>query len=414
MTPVLNTANAVKLGSQSPSGVRLGSVPIWTPGSPQLTLTQVAADNFNRGNGGLGGSNGWVATADGNPVIAANELSGVGASIAGAYRTDAHSGDQFAQGAVGSVNNVANDFVGLTLRHNVSTNAEYAMLYYINGSTPVLNFYYRTAPGAYTQIGGQSLPGAGLPAGTVLQFYAIGNVLVGLVNGVQQLALIDTHIPSGGTPGVTTFGTMTLDNFACGNASMGSALGAAIATDNFNRANGNASAGQAGWTPVTASFSGVASTDGTIVSNELNISGSSGHHTAQRNEAYSPDQWAQIGMGSTPPPTGSGAFVGVILRWNGTKGYMFCYFLNVPVSYRIYFIQAGQSSIELGAGCPAHGSISNPTGSVYTGVAKGSRLSIRLNTCEVFSVTDSQATAGQPGYQCYPTCTADNFAAGSA
>ena len=381
---------------------------------PQLTLTQVASDDFNRANGALAGTNGWIATADGSPAITANELSGVGASLAGAYRPELYSGDQYAQGVVGSQNNISADFVGLTLRHNASTNAEYAMLYYINGTTPVLNFYYRLAPGTYTQIGGQSLPGAGLAPGTVLQFYVIGNVLVGLVNGVQMMSLIDNQIPSGGVPGVITFGGMTMDNYVCGNASMGASLGAAIGTDNFNRANGNASTGQSAfWTAVTGTFSGVASHDGVIVSNELNVSDSN-HHTAARVETYNADQWASIGMGSTPPPTGSGAFVGVILRWNGATGYMFCYFLNVPVSYRIYFIQTGTSSVELGAGCPAHGSNTNPTGTIYTGVAKGTRLSIRVNTCEVFSITDTRATVGQPGYQIFPTTTADNFAAGNA
>jgi hypothetical protein len=381
---------------------------------PQLTLNQLFADNFQRANGPLGGSNGWTATGDGNAVIATNEASGVGASLAGAYRSgETYSGDQFAQGTVGSVNNVVNDFVGLTLRHNVSTNAEYALLYYFNGSQPVLNFYYRTNVGAYTLIDGVQLAGA-LAVGTALQFYVIGDVLVGSINGVPQLAVVDDHIPAGGSPGITTFGTMTLDNFACGNATMGATLGPAIGSDNFNRANGNASAGQSMWTPVTVSFSGVVSTDGTIVANELNISGSSGHRTAQRNEAYGPDQWAQIGVGSVPPTLGGSAFIGVILRWNGTTGYMYCYFMPGRV-FRIYFIQAGQNSVALasvncqnsGAGAP------NPTNTVYTGVAYGTRLSIRANNTELISVNDSRCTAGQPGYQLYPTCTADNFAAGN-
>ena len=377
--------------------------------APQLTLTQVAVDNFNRANGPLGGSNGWIATGDGNPTIISNEVSGVGASLSGGYRTEGYTSDQYAQGTVGSVNQANNDFVGLTLRHNAASNAEYGLLYYFNGSSPVFNVYYRLNVGAYTLIKGINLGGP-LAVGTTIQFYVIGNVLVASINGVPQIALIDNQIPSGGTPGIITFGTMTLDNFACGNASMGTPLAAPVATDGFNRANGNASAGQAGWTPVTATFSGVGDSDGVIVNNELNVSDSQ-HHTAMRNETYSNDQWAQLGVGSIPPTIGAGAFIGTFLRWNGTQGYMFCYFLS-PASYRIYFIKTGTNSVML-ASVAANASVTNPTNTVYTGVARGSRLSIQVNTCEVLSVTDTQCVAGQPGYQIFPTTTADNFAAGN-
>lgn len=387
---------------------------VYTPGGlilpPQLTLNQVFADDFNRANGPLAGSNGWVATGDGTAAITGNEAVGIGSALGGDYRPETFSGDQYVQCTVGTVNQVNNAFIGMVLRHNPTTNAEYGLLYFFNGSSPVFNFYYRFSAGAYTLINGVGLGGP-LPVGTALQFHVIGNVLVGSINGTPQMALIDTHIPPGGSPGLITFGTMTMDGYRCGNASMGAALGAAIGTDNFNRADGSASAGQAGWTPVTASFSGVVSTDGTIVNNELNLSGTSGHHTAERNEVYNPDQWSLLGMGSTPPPTGSGAFVGVILRWNGTSGYMFCYFLN-GASYRIYFIHIGTNSVQL-ASVQANPSVSNPTNTTYRGVAKGSRLAFWVNDCEVIAVTDTQATAGQPGYQCYPASTADNFAAGN-
>ena len=375
----------------------------------QLTLTPVAADNFNRANGPLGGSNGWAATGDGNPVIVSNEASGVGSALAGAYRLEGYTGDQYAQGTVGSVNNVTNDFVGLTLRHNPATNAEYGLLYYFNGSSPVFNVYYRLNVGAYTLIKGILLGGP-LAVGTLIEFYVIGNVLVALINGVPQIALIDNNIPPGGSPGLITFGTMTLDNFQCGNASMGTPLGPPIASDSFNRANGNASTGQAGWTPVTVPFSGVGSVDGVIVNNELNVSDSQ-HHTAQRNEVFDPNQWASLGVGSIPPLTGSGAFIGVVLRWNGTQGYMFCYFLN-GASYRIYFIKTGSASQQI-ATVSANPAVSNPANTLITGVANGSRLSIQVNTCEVLSVTDTRCTAGQPCYQIFPTTTADNFAAGN-
>lgn len=398
---------------------------LWRPGGivvpppPQPQFAQVAADNFNRANGTLAGSNGWLATSDGSAAIVSSQASGVGASIAADYRTETYSPDQFSQATVGSVLN-SGDFVGLTLRHSSSTNADYAALYFNNAGSPQAAIYVRTAPGSYTAMTTVTI--AAQTVGTVLLFYAIGSVLVFQVGGVSMCSVTDSSV-TGGAPGITTYGTSTLDNWVGGNANMGAALGAQIGSDNFNRTNGNVSTGQPNWTPITATFSGVPCLDGVIVSNEVNVSDGD-HHADYRNETYNPDQWSQIGMGSIPAVVASSApFIGVIVRWNGTNGYLCCFFaaVNAPgVGYRIYLIVAGGTSTLLTSvatnGSSGSASPSNPTGTVYTAVAKGTRISMRCNGTEVAWVNDSTCTAGQPAYQVYPQATgttADNYAAGN-
>jgi len=405
---------------------------LWRPSGPavpppQLTLTQVAADNFNGyANGSLASASpAWPATSDGSANVASHEASGVGASIAGNYRSiaidGAYAGDQYAQATVGTVNSVSGSFVGLTLRHNAATNAEYAGLYFNNSGTLQLAIYYRTAAGAYTQIGATNI--SVLAVGTLLTFYVIGTVLVlqaGAGGALGSFSVNDSHVAAGGSPGLTTFGTMTLDNYAAGNATMGTALGAALASDNFNRVNGNVSTGQPLWTPITATFSGIGCTDGAIVANEVNNS-SATHQGDSRGETCNANHWAQVAMGSVNPViSGTPAFIGPALRWDGTKGYSVCYFAggSAPgVSHRIYLVQNGQTSTLL-ASVPIDGnggspSPSTPTGTTFTAAAVGTRISMRVNGTEVLSVNDSTCTGGSPGFLCYPTCTLDNFSAGN-
>jgi len=367
------------------------------------------------------GTNNWATPSDGSANIVSNEGSGVGGSIAGNYRTGTYTVDQYAQCNVGSVNSVSGSFIGLTLRHNTSTNADYAGLYFNNSGQPQLAIYYRTAPGAYTQIGATNI--STLPVGTLLTFYVIGSVLVlqaGTNGALGQFSVNDTHISAGGQPGITTFGTMTFDNWAAGNASMGAALGAVVASDNFNRANGNVATGQPLWTPITATFSGVACTGGTIVSNEMKNT-SSGHEGDSRGDTYNNDHWAQIAMGSINPIiAGTAPFLGAIVRWDGSKGYQCVYFAggSAPgVSHRIYLVQNGSASTLL-ASIPIDGnggsaSPSTPTGTTFMAVAVGSRISMRVNGTEVLSVVDSTIATGQPAYLTYPTVTLDNFSAGN-
>jgi hypothetical protein len=386
----------------------------WAPSSavsnPVMVFSQMFADNFNQANGNLGGQNGWSTTSDGTMTIAGNEAKGVSAALAGNYRSgESYGNDQWAQCTVGSLNNISADFIGLSLRHNAGTNAEYAALAFDNGGTPELDLYYRTAPGAYTLILKRADGLATVAQGDTLRFFVVGNQLVFQKNGVTLLSTTDNHVPSGGSPGTSSFGLVTLDNWAGGNVSFGG-VGAAIASDNFNRADGNMSSGQPNWTAITSTFSGVASVDPVIVSNQLNMPGAS-HYTAQRNETFSADQWAQIAGGSVA--IGGAGFLGTIVRWNGTKGYMGCLF-GVDSSYRIYLIQAGASSTQL---APASGQIfgqTNLVGETIQLIAKGNRISLLAGGAEVCAVNDSTCTTGQPGVQCFGPSTADNFSAGNA
>lgn len=369
-----------------------------------LVLTEVASDNFDRPNGSLAGSNGWLATSDGSMTIVSHEASGVGAAIAGDYRTDAYTSDQYSQCVVGSVTNIPADFIGLTVRHNPATNAEYAALYFDSGGSPECDIYFRTAPGAYTLLASQ--PVAPLAAGAVLTFIAIGTQLVFRVNGSTVVSVPDSTI-AGGVPGVTSFGTMTLDTWQGGDATM-SALAAAVASDAFTRANGNVSTGQPNWSAITATFSGVPCADCVIVSDEVNQSDTE-HHADSRLDTFSADHWSTIQMGSVPLAAASAGFVGVLARWNGSKGYLGCIF-GAPISYRIYLIQAGAASTLLASA----GTKVNPTGTPHTIVAKGTRISLRVGGVEVLAVTDANCVTGQPGMQVFPPCTADNWSGGNA
>lgn len=370
----------------------------------QLILTQVAADNFNRANGALAGANGWLATSDGSMNVAADEASGVPAAIAGNYRTDTYTGDQYSQATVGSVTGVSGDFIGLTLRHNPVSNAEYAFLYFDNAGTPECDIYFRLAAGAYTQIA--SAPVGALATGAVLTAIAIGGQLIFEVNGVTVLSVPDSQI-AGGVPGLTSFGTVTLDNWQGGNAAM-LALPAATASDNFARADGPLSSGQPNWSAINVSFSGVPCIDCDLVSGQINEADTD-HHADSRTDAFNADQWSTIQIGTAPITLDSNGFVGALVRWNGAKGYLGCIFSN-PLSYRIFLIQAGVASTLLAAAATDV----NPTGTPLTVVAKGNRISLRVGGAEVLAVLDNTCTTGKPGIQCFPPATADNWSAGNS
>lgn len=375
-----------------------------TATGPQLVLTQVAADNFNRANGTLAGSNGWLATSDGSMNIVSNEASGVAAAIAGDYRTDTYTGDQYSQATVGSVTGVSGDFIGLALRHNPATNAGYAFLYFDNAGVPECDIYFRLAAGAYTKIAG-TIVGA-LATGAVLTAIAVGGQLIFQVNGVTVLSIPDSQV-TGGVPGLTSFGTVTLDNWQGGNAAM-IALPAASASDNFARADGPLSSGQPNWSPITVSFSGVPCIDCDLVSGQINEADTD-HHADSRTDAFNADHWSTIQVGTVPIPVDGNGFVGALVRWNGAKGYLGCIFGNT-LSYRIYLIQAGQASTLLASTVTDV----NPTGTPLTIVAKGNRISLRVGGAEVLAVIDNTCTTGKPGVQCFPPCTADNWSAGNS
>jgi len=418
------TVTATNVTGSTPATASGVSIP--ASGVPQLTLTQVLSDNFNRANGAIVGANNWAGTSDSGMTIASNELVGTGGSFASNYRTETVGNDQYGQFTLGTVPNQVGGYVGVLLRHNSSSNADYTAIAYDAGTNNgQVGIYQRTAPGGYTVISSQGI-GVNFATGDQFTAWVIGNVLGALITTtpnfggsyphvqISGASCIDTTIGSGGFVGVNTYGgSMTIDNFSGGNASMGVALGAAISTDNFNRANGAASSGQP-WTAITSTFSGTACVDGQIVSNQLANTGSN-HMGAYRTETYSNDQWATITMGTPALTTSSSPpFLGALVRWNGSTGYLIVFFGSTPNGFvGIYEAIAGSGSDLLAVSASPGTSSPFPTGTTLTAVAKGSRISARINGVEMISITNTTVTSGQPGYLLFPTVYADNFSAGN-
>jgi len=383
-----------------------------------LVLTPVATDNFLRANGTIAGSNNWLATSDGSMAISSNEAIGTTAAIRGDFRTsETYNSDQYSQIVIGSVNNIAGSFVGPAVRCQSDTSSCYVAVFFADGTPPHINLYKRTAPGAFTLLADHKMPIGTISAGDTLTLIAEGSQLTIQVNGVGAFTLIDTSIPSGGTPGITSFHAITLDNWVGGNAST-PALPAAAATDGFVRANGGMSSGQSVWAIMT----GYPAVDIPIVSNELNVT--TGSHAADaRTDAFPADQWSSVIRGSVD--VNATGFVGLVLRVNAglNSGYLGCYFghaenisnaSNANSSYRIYRLDTGTSTLLAACGSKAdNGATFNPAGTKYTFVVEGTRLSFRVNDKEVLATTDTTYTTGEPGIMNFPTATADNWSGGA-
>lgn len=389
----------------------------------RLVRTQVATDAFQRADGTLTGGN-WAAASDGSAAISSGEVIGTNAVIKGNYRTgETYNSDQYSQVTIGSIANVGGAFVGPTVRNQPDGSSCYAAIYLRDGTPPHVNFYKRTAPGAFTMFAQHKLGVSnGLNSGDVLTLVAEGPQLTLLINGVGAFTTTDATL-TGGTPGVTTFNAVTLDNWEGGNAAT-TALPAATVTDNFNRADGGMSAGQANWQVM----SGYPATDPPIVSNQIVVNPSLQHQAATRTDTWVADQWSAIQMGSVLPSVNAAGFVGLTLRVNPglNSGYLLCYFNqsdntsdggNAKSSYRIYRLDAGVSHVLASCGSTEDGNaVFNPAGTLYTAVAEGSRLSLRVNGREVVAAIDSTYPTGKPGVQFYPATTgqitADNWSAG--
>jgi hypothetical protein len=374
---------------------------------PQLVLTPIDTDNFQRADASSLGA-AWTATSFGSMGVSGNEAVGTTAAIKSNVRVGTYSNDQYARITVGSINSTTGSFIDTTVRNDPTGANGYAMLYFTPGGAPQLNLYKRVAGGSYTQLLSYSFTsGQPLPAGTVLTLVAEGSRLTAYVNTTPIWTFTDTTFASG-APGITSFNPVTGDAWEGGNAHTG-ALGAATATDDFARADGGMSSGQTGWAAMT----GYPAVDIPIVSGQLNVS--SGTHAAdKRTDAFSGDQWSSVKMGTIAP--NSSGFVGMVLRVNAgsNSGYLGCLFEptdghNSTPSYRIYRLDNGASTL---LGNVEQGS-ADPAGTKYTFVAKGTRLSFRVNDCEVLAVTDATYAVGAPGIQMFPSSTADNWAGGN-
>lgn len=388
---------------------------------PQLNLTPVAVDGFDRADGSLGSN--WTALSDGAMSISGNQAIGVAAAIRGDfYNAAVFAADQYSQCLMGSIPLASGDFVGLTVRTAANGAACYALLYFNNGGVPQLNIYKRVVAGAFTQVTALVLAAA-LPAGTVFTLVAEGPQITGYINSVAACTCIDTDVASG-APGIVSFDPVAVDAWSGGNAST-AAIPAATVSDGFVRADGGMSVGQPNWQIMT----GYPAVDIPIVTNQLSVS--TGLHAADtRTDAFNPDQFSAVKMGTVQP--GAGGFVGMNLRVNAglNSGYLGCMFnsknpiagfpgtgsgVGTQTSYRIYRLDAGTSVILAAVGSvDLNNTLAfNPAGTAYTFMCKGSRFSFRVNGREVLSAVDTTYSSGKPGLMCFPVMTAGNWTGGN-
>lgn len=387
-----------------PSAQAFGTAIVSLPSSnPQLVLTSVATDTFNRANGTIAGANNWAATSEGSMTIVSNQISGVTGNT-GNYRTDTYNSNQYSSLVI-TATPTSGLYIGVSVRNQDSQN-NYTFIYYYDGSQYYLNLYKKVA-GSYTSLMSEGL-GAPLAVNSVLQLVVENNVLT-CTGGNQEFVCVDNTFSSGGTPGLEAYGATVGDNWTGGNAATG-AVGAATATDNFNRANGNMSSGQPNWIQM----SGYPAFEIPIVSNQLNPATNAQLFGDQRTDTFAADQWSQIqlGTGGNSQVNTNGAFVGATTRMNSgqTSGYLGCNFSGT--TYRIYRLDSGVATLLISTS-NIGGTLVDPAGTAYTLVSAGSRHSFRVNGSEVLAVTDSTYTTGKPGVFLYGTCTADNWSAGN-
>lgn len=187
--------------------------------SPMPTVARLAHrstqfDNASRANGVLTGG-GWLPQAAALNVTS-NQFAGSQSGTSGNYRTGAFRNDQWAQAVIPAGINTG-DYIGLTLRtQGTSGNTWYGALYWNNSGTYVISMWY-SLTGSTTNIGTYTIGTTALTAGTVFKFTIEGARIRAWLNGAVVFETGDFNIRSGGTPGITAFGTSgRFDNFSCG------------------------------------------------------------------------------------------------------------------------------------------------------------------------------------------------------
>ena len=393
--------------------------------NPQLVLTQKAQDNFNRPNGALGGSNNWAAlTANqGGLSIASNEIELVSAGVnqtAGNYRTDAvYESDQYSQAIIGTQVPASSTWVGVSTRNQDAAGNCYLGMWWNNGGTWEVHIY-REQAGAYTAIAGSNVNIPTPAGGQTLRLVSEGSQHTLYLNETPYASATDTTF-IGGTPGIqiacgtTSGGGGYLDNWTGGSAATG-AVGATVAQDNFNRADGGVSVGHPEWQVMAYSPSQGTTVDCTIVSQQINYSTATVHGGDVRTEpTWNSDQWSEIQQGTVAMTSSGFTFATVRNQAGGRSAYIGGLFNNG--SYQIYRLDGGgiagsDHSTRLGPIVATTGN--DPAGTRYTLVAQGSRISLRVNGREVLAVTDATYAGGTPGIMFYATATGDNWSGGNA
>ena len=176
------------------------------------------SDDFNRANGSLGPN--WTGISDGGLAIVSQAVAGTAsAGVSGDTRTaESYTGDQYSQVAVSSTQLSGGQWIGPMVRAQNSGRSAYVGIYKWNNGSPVLQLFKRSGS-SWTQLGGTYNSGA-LAAGTLLQVKAAGSAISFLQNGVQRISATDTSL-TGGAPGIMSYGTGQVDNWAGGNAASG-------------------------------------------------------------------------------------------------------------------------------------------------------------------------------------------------
>ncbi len=180
--------------------------------------TTLGTDDFNRANGSLG--TGWTDISDGGLTITGQAVAGTKASgNSGDLRTgESYPADQFSQVTVASTQLTGGQWIGPMVRSSSTGQKAYVGIYYWNSGHPDLMLFARNGSG-WTQLGSTYNSGA-LSSGTALQLAVTGSQLSFSVNGTVRISATDTSLTTG-APGIMSFGTGQVDNWAGGSTTSG-------------------------------------------------------------------------------------------------------------------------------------------------------------------------------------------------
>lgn len=184
-----------------------------------MPLVQVASDNFNRADGGLGAN--WTNGPNGNsPGIVSNVVtSTVGFNDSDAFwNANAFANNQYSQATVKAID--ADSFIGVTVRHNAT---DFVTGQNDNNTGGVAIIWYNG--GTFTSIASDS---AGeLVANDVIRLEVEGTTFRLYVNSSLRISGSNGSAPSSGAAGilVTNSGDQ-IDDWVGGNIVAGSKLAA--------------------------------------------------------------------------------------------------------------------------------------------------------------------------------------------
>ena len=181
------------------------------------TTSASGSDDFNRADGSLGPN--WTNISDGGLAISSQTAAGTAAAAnSGDIRTaEAYPSDQYSQVEVTSTQLTGGQWIGPMVRAQSSGQNAYVGIYYWNFGSPELMLFKRSG-GGWIQLGGIFSSGP-LAAGAQLQLKAVGST-VSLP--AERRSAHNSHgyrRATGGAPGIMSYGTGRVDNWAGGSAS---------------------------------------------------------------------------------------------------------------------------------------------------------------------------------------------------